>query len=247
MKKKSHIILFLMVLMVLGIGVACDSMKVHAAMVDEAESYELGTEYHGRTEDYPERYFSFYISEKSYVSLSTTWKVDSVYDNDCEFMICSDTGMEVLKAEDVYNSYNNAKEAYIGTAGRILPEGTYYLQVGTGSGGSCTRADFSFIIQAEKQVKLPRGVVASLKSPAKGKIVVSCRKCEDAIGYRILISTDYTFKKGTKTIYAEEPSKTINGLKKGTRYYVKVCPYSVYDDGTYIYGQNSKVKSVKVK
>lgn len=39
----------------------------------------------------------------------------------------------------------------------------------------------------------------------------------------------------------------INMLKKGIRYYVKVCPYTIYDDGTKVFGQNSLAKTVVVK
>lgn len=245
--KKRFLALFMAIVLSVGGIIVTDVRSVEASMTDEAESYELETEYKGRIDDYPERYFEFYIYEKSYVSLMTTWKVDSVYNYDCKFAIHSSSGKEVLKSEDVYNNYNNASGMYTGTAGRILPEGTYYLQVGTGSDGSCTHANFSFVIQAEKQVKLPKGVILSLNSPGKGKMMVSCRECEDAIGYRIQYSTDYKFKKKVKTIYSAEATEIIKGLTKGTRYYVKVCPYTVYNDGTYVYGQNSQVKSIKVK
>lgn len=223
------------------------SIQVNAAIADEAENYELETEYKGRIEDYPERYFEFTISEKSYVSISTSWKKDSYYNPDCEFQIHSSAGKVVLKQEDVYNDYNSTNGIYSGSAGRILSPGTYYLQVGTGSNGSMTCVDFSFRIQAEKQIKLSKGSISSLKSKKKGQMTVKCKTEKNAIGYRIQYSTDYKFKKGVKTVYSPTETTTIKGLKKGKRYYVKVCPYTVYDDGTYVFGNNSYIKKVVIK
>lgn len=219
-----------------------------AAMEDEAEEYEMETEYKGSIDGYEERYFSFYISEKSYVSLVTTWKNNSNKGvSEREFKIYSSEGIEVLRSEDIYYSYNEVSEVNSGTAGRILAEGIYYLQVGTGSTGSYGDFNFSFRIQAEKQIKLPKGVISSLKSNKSGQITVSITSATDAIGYRIQYSTDYKFKSGVKTVRTDGTTKTISGLKKGKKYYVKVCPYTVYDDGESVYGQNSLVKAVKVK
>lgn len=78
-------------------------------------------------------------------------------------------------------------------------------------------------------------------------MTVKCASAKNAIGYRIQYSTDYKFKKGVKTVYSAGTTRTIKGLKKGKQYYVKVCPYTVYDDGTKVYGQNSYVKTVVVK
>lgn len=218
---------------------------VSAAMADEAEEYELETEYKGRIEDYPERYFKFTISEKSYVSINTSRKTYKGYD--CIFQILSSDGKQVLRPEDVFEEYNSVTEIYTGSASRILKAGTYYLQVGTGSGGSKTESDFVFRIQAEKQIKFSKGKITSLKSNKKGQMTLKCKSAENAIGYRIQYSTDYTFKKNVKTIYAPTTTTTIKKLKAGKYYYVKVCPFTVYDDGSYVFGQNSYVKKVYIK
>ena len=63
----------------------------------------------------------------------------------------------------------------------------------------------------------------------------------------IQYSTNYKFKKGVKTVYSPTTTYTIKKLAKGKRYYVKVCPYTVYNDGTYVFGQNSYVKQVFIK
>lgn len=78
-------------------------------------------------------------------------------------------------------------------------------------------------------------------------MTVKCKSTTNAIGYRIQYSQDYKFKKGVKTAYSPTTTYTIKKLAKGKRYYVKVCPYTVYDDGTYVFGRNSYVKQVFVK
>lgn len=220
-------------------------ISVSASMADEAEEYELETEYKGRIENYPERYFKFTISEKSYVSINTSRKTYGGYD--CIFQILSSDGKLVLRPEDIFEKYNSVTEEYTGNASRILKAGTYYLQVGTGSDGSMTESDFVFRIQAEKQIKFPKGKITSLKSKKKGQMTLKCKSAENAIGYRIQYSTDYTFKKNVKTVYAPTTMTTIKKLKAGKYYYVKVCPFTVYDDGSYVFGQNSYVKKVYIK
>lgn len=246
MKKKLLSLLMAMVLCVSG-TVVTQGTVAEAAMIEGAENFELGVEFSGRIEGYDERYFIFQLLEKSYVTLNTVWKKDSPYNYDCVFKIYSSEGEQVVKPEDVYTIYREFDDTYLGSIGRILPEGTYYLQVGTGSTGSATDVNFSFTIQAEPQIVLPKGVVSSLKTSKAGQMTVKCEESEDAIGYRIMYSTDYKFKKDVKTVMSDEPTKTISGLKKGAKYYVKVCPYTVYDDGTEVFGQNSKVKSIRVK
>ena len=125
--------------------------------------------------------------------------------------------------------------------------GTYYLKIDDNGGRGIQSFDFKFIIQAEKQIKLSKGTLKSLKSTKKGQMTVKCASAKNAIGYRIQYSTDYKFKKGVKTLYSAGTTRTIKGLKRGKRYYVKVCPYTVYDDGTKVYGRNSYVKTVVVK
>jgi hypothetical protein len=78
-------------------------------------------------------------------------------------------------------------------------------------------------------------------------MTVKCATDSEAIGYRIQYATDEKFSKNKKTVYIDSPQKVISGLKRGRRYYVKVCPYAVYDDGTRVFGQNSLVKTVVIK
>lgn len=216
------------------------TMTVDASMVDEAEDYELETEYSGHIDGSVyspvSRYYKFTINEKSHVTLNTSTSsnglLHSIYDSN---------GKIVLNESDLTLDTNSVTGLSTGSQSRILPAGTYILMLH----GHDT--DFTFSIQAEKQIKLPKGTCRSLKSKKKAQMTVTCKVAENAIGYRIQYSTDYRFKKNVKTIYSPTTTKTITELKKGQRYYVKVCPYTVYDDGTYVYGQNSYVKAVTVK
>lgn len=215
----------------------------NAAMVDEAEEYELGTEYRGHVNEVSsnngfraERYYRFSITEKSYVTLRA-----SAYTANFHCSIYNINGKTVLNDSDFTLETNSVTGMSSGKQSRILSAGTYYLLV------EGRNTDFIFSIQAEKIIKLEKGTIRSLKSPKKGQIEVKCKATSNAIGYRIQYSTDYRFKKKVKTVYTPTISKTIKGLKKGERYYVRVSPYTVYEDGTMVFGQNSYVKSVKVK
>ena len=160
----------------------------------------------------------------------------------CDMDIYNAAGKIVLKNNDISYKQNAVTGLYKGQQSRTLPKGIYYLKV---EGNKAVI--YTFRIEAEKQIKLPKGTLKSLKSAKKGHMTVKCASAKNAIGYRIQYSTDYKFKKGVKTVYSATTTKTIKGLKKGKRYYVKVCPYTVYDDGTRVFGQNSYVKTVVVK
>lgn len=243
--KKKILNLFMVLALCFCSTVVVDGVAAKAAMIPEdakVENYELGEAYNGTLEsdtsysfNYEWRYYEFYISEKSHVTLNVEASSENI-----EFNILGNEGV-VLANKDIKMKRNANTGAGIGSQYRTLDKGVYYLEIGG------RNTDFSFTIQAEKQIKLPKGVVSFLKSSKAGQITVSCEENEDAIGYRIQYSTDYKFKRGIKTAYSPEPTKTITGLKKGIRYYVKVCPYTVYDDGVSVYGQNSKVKSIKTK
>lgn len=218
------------------------STAVMAAMADEAKDYELGETYSGIIADWENVYYKFYIDKKSHVTLDIN--VQMVERSHMRFYIYDNSGKIVLDNQEMILEKSKVTEVWSGSQYRVLPMGTYYLLI---DGESGSDKEYSFSIQAEEQIKLPKGAISSLKSPKRGQMTVKCKTVSDALGYRIQYSTDVRFKKGVKTIYSSSLVKTITGLKKGQRYYVKVCPYSVYDDGTYAFGQNSSVKSVKVK
>ena len=237
---KNLLLMFLCVIVILGFR----SSTVQAAMADEAEDYELGENYTGKmtssamsTES---RYYRIQIMEKSHVTLYAAMDKEPYYS--CDMDIYNAAGKIVVKNNDISYKQNAVTGLYKGQQSRTLPKGIYYLKV---EGNKAVI--YTFRIEAEKQIKLPKGTLKSLKSAKKGHMTVKCASAKNAIGYRIQYSTDYKFKKGVKTVYSATTTKTIKGLKKGKRYYVKVCPYTVYDDGTRVFGQNSYVKTVVVK
>ncbi len=91
---------------------------------------------------------------------------------------------------------------------------------------------------------------ATIKSVKAGKksATVNWKTVNGASGYRVFYTTDkdfdYVSKKTVKD--AKATSKTIKKLKSGKKYYFKVRAYKTFK-GKNIYGNLSKVKSVKVK
>lgn len=238
--KKNLLLMFLCVIVILGFR----SSTVQAAMADEAEDYELGESYTGKLTSgtfYTEtRYYRFQITEKSHVVLYAAMDKEPYYS--CDMDIYNTAGKILLKNNDIPYKQNAVTGLYKGQQSRTLPKGIYYLKV-----EGYRDVTYTFRIETEKQIKLSKGTLKSLKSTKKGQMTVKCATAKNAIGYRIQYSTDYKFKKGIKTVYSAGTTRTIKGLKKGKRYYVKVCPYTVYDDGTRVFGQNSYVKTVVVK
>ena len=219
------------------------SVTVNAAIVRETEAYELGDTYEGRiTYSEQARYFKFTISEKSHVTLNFkgngAGSGGTIYDF---------AGREVLKESDFTFDTNFFTGWSSVKISRTLPSGTYYMSIWNKGKWKWQEYKFSFCIQAESQIQLPKGNIQFLESNQKGQVTVKAEAVEHAIGYRILYSTDERLLEGVKTIYSPITIKTITNLKVGERYYIKVCPYTVYDDGTYIFGQNSFVKAVLIK
>lgn len=65
----------------------------------------------------------------------------------------------------------------------------------------------------------------------------------DCTGYKVQYSVKSNFSKA-KTVTVKKNTCTIKKLKKGTKYYVRVCAYKTYDDGL---GNAKTVKSSWVK
>lgn len=221
-------------------------IPVQAAIADEAEDYEMETTFTGNIDGYETRYFKFIVNEKSHVSIKTTCK--SYNDNKLTFSIYSGNGKLLMKTNDFMEKYNSVTNTYIGNNGKNLNAGSYYLCVHSGDEkcGWYTKADFSFRIQTENIITLPKQSISSLKALKGSKVKIKYKENSNATGYRIQYSTSEKFSK-VKTIYSPDVEVTISGLKKGTRYYFKVCSYTVYDDGKREFGNNSPIKSVKTK
>ncbi len=237
MKKVLSVILVFAMLLSAFAGM---SITANASIAEDAESYEMGTwvKWQKGWQENGDRCFEFYISEKSYVTVDCTRSGDfrslDVYNTN---------GKTVIRNDEIIFDYNKVKDNYNAHIGKVLNKGTYYLTTAFGGG----EAECSVRIQAEQFISMPKGKIRSVKSKKKGQMIVVTKRVNNAIGYRITYSTDERFKTNVKTIKTSKLTKVIKKLKKGKRYYVKVCPYSIYDDGTYVFGKNSIPKSVKIK
>lgn len=216
-------------------------LSSNAAMADEAEDYDFGVEYEGAEAHNTSHYFRFTLEEKMHMSISckynSTWQRWNVY---------SSSGKEVWKDSDIKRdqSYNNTTGYYLTSHSKNLPKGTYYLEFKCATSST---VKYSFTLDAEKIINLSKGKLSSLQSKKKGQFTAKCKAVDNAIGYQFQYSTNEQFKKKLKTVKAPTVKKSVGKLSGGTRYYVRVRPYTIYTDGTYVYGQYSLPKSVKVK
>ena len=78
--------------------------------------------------------------------------------------------------------------------------------------------------------------ITKIKSTVKKKCTVTYKKNASASGYRVMYSTDKTFKKNV----------TLSGLKAGKRYYVRVQGFKKVGK-TYYYGAWSKTANVVIR
>lgn len=93
-------------------------------------------------------------------------------------------------------------------------------------------------------------VIKAVKSTGKGKIKVYANKTAGVSGYQIKVSTSKKFtKKTTKVVTVKERDrllKTVKGLKRGKKVYVKIRAYKK-SGSKKTYSAFSPVKTVKVK
>lgn len=212
---------------------------VSAAVAGTAENYEMGEEFEGGMGyDGEVRVFQFMILEKSRVTLNLKCS-----GRGCTGAIYDSAGREVLHKEDLEFTTNFFTGWSSAELTRILEPGIYNLQLKHERKWKWQKCRFLFQLSAQRQIHLSKGVLNSLESKDPGQLTVTCKPVKNAIGYRIQYARDAQFQIGVRTFYAPMPTETIKDLEKGVRYYVKICPYTVYDDGTYVYGQNSFVKS----
>ncbi len=106
--------------------------------------------------------------------------------------------------------------------------------------------------KATKKVTItvnPATVQVSKLSNVKGKkMTVKWAKNSNITGYQIQYSTNSSFKTGVKTVTVSKnstTSKTISGLSKGKKYYVRIHTYKTVS-GVKYYSNWSTVKSVKI-
>ena len=93
-----------------------------------------------------------------------------------------------------------------------------------------------------------KGVLKSVKSPAKSTLEIKWKKLNKVTGYQVQICLKKSFKKGTiqRKFKQKVTSTKVRPLKKKKKYYVRMRPYKKSASKTY-YGKWSKVKSVKIK
>lgn len=213
------------------------TVTTNAAMTDEAEPIELGVKYSGKSEA-SERYFRFTIRKKSHITISYSYSSSS-----CKIDFYNASGDDVWKSSDLSSTvkYNSVSSVYKGENGKNFSAGTYYV---------CFDGwydNYTLTIDAEDVIKLPKGKLSSVKSSKRGQLTMKCKGASNAIGYQFQYSTNERFAGKKKTVKSSSTQKTVKGLLKGVRYYVRVRPYTIYTDGTYVYGQFSMPKSIKIK
>ena len=208
---------------------------VYASMESEALDYTMGETYWG--ESWNEDCYRFTLSKKSHVTFNMLMYGDVSFDY---IELYNSSGRRVFYGANIDWSHNEVKDISNLYIYRTLNAGTYYFKLRT-------YHTFNFCIDAEPLITFPRGSITSLKCKKPGQATVVCKAAKNAIGYRIQYSTDYRFRKGVKTVYYPRRTKTLTKLAKGKRYYIRVCPYTVYNDGEYAFGRNSYVRSVYIR
>ena len=86
----------------------------------------------------------------------------------------------------------------------------------------------------------------SAKNSKSKKILLKYKKISGAKGYEISYSTNKKFKKAVTKKNTAKTSYTINKLKKGKTYYVRIRAYKMDSTGKKVYGKYSSVKKVKI-
>lgn len=109
-----------------------------------------------------------------------------------------------------------------------------------------TASDTATVKALKKQLKTK--VVSATKKSKKAKTAkIVIKKVKKAVSYRVKYSTNKKFKKSkTKTKICKKTKITLNKLKAGKKYYVKVRAVGKLN-GRKVYGSWSKRKAIKVK
>lgn len=97
--------------------------------------------------------------------------------------------------------------------------------------------------------RLSQGKITNIKSAAKNKCTVTYGKNAGATGYKVMYSTDSSFKKSVKVCRIsgnKKTSMTIGGLAAGKRYYVRGQGFKKVGK-TYYYGAWSKTANVVIR
>ena len=117
-------------------------------------------------------------------------------------------------------------------------------------GNSISKDDDEYAEQNKsKKQKVKAPIIVNIVPRSTSFTLQWKNKAPQAKGYQIQYGTDIKLKKGVKTVKVKKKNvtkKVIDGLKKGTLYYIRVRAYSKNAKGT-TYSKWSKIKEVKVK
>ena len=91
--------------------------------------------------------------------------------------------------------------------------------------------------------------ISEVKALGSRKVKVKLKKDAQATGYQIVLATNSSFTKNKKTVYLKKntaTAKTVTGLLKGRKYYIRARAYKTVGTKKY-YGGYSASKTIKVK
>lgn len=90
--------------------------------------------------------------------------------------------------------------------------------------------------------------IISLKNTASKQMTVIWEKRSDVAGYRLVYAENSSFTNWKSFTYKTNKSgqRIVNDLKKGKKYYVKICTYVTGTDGTKYYSAWSPTKSITI-
>lgn len=151
-------------------------------------------------------------------------------------------------------SYKNSNSGvvYVSRKGKITVRGMGIAYITAKAGATKNyKASEAKIITVE--VRPRQQVITQLRTKGSGKIEVKCRPDIAGSGYKIECAPNISFKKGKSSFTVNggrSASKTISKLKKGKRYYVRVCSFKrIKRNGKAetLDGAWSAVKKIKVK
>lgn len=91
--------------------------------------------------------------------------------------------------------------------------------------------------------------IISLKNTDEKQMKVVWEKRTDVAGYRLVYAENSSFKNLKSFTYKTNKSgqRIVNNLKKGKKYYVKICTYVVGEDGKKYYSSWSPAKSITIR
>ncbi len=105
--------------------------------------------------------------------------------------------------------------------------------------------DIELIAKWEK-VSVDKAVIKNAKKSSSTTISLEAQTIKDAVGYEIVYAKNSKFTSGKKTLTTKTASLKLSNLSKGSTYYIKVRAYKLDSTGKKVYGDYSKVKSVKL-